>query len=93
MVFKCDPFLLTYVSHKNLPSWQGDQIGRFFAYWESIYFGQFFKIYLGHFFHSKCYALILTKIGLDPILRYKLQRQRCKKVLKTKIFSFTLKTL
>jgi hypothetical protein len=49
---------------------QGDQIGRFFAAWVIVFFGQFFVNYRlspnfwGYFFHGKNCALILTKNGL-----------------------------
>jgi hypothetical protein len=53
---------------------QGDQIGRIFAYWAIVYFGQFSENYRsspqlrGYFFHDQCYALILTKKILGYIL-------------------------
>jgi hypothetical protein len=49
---------------------QGDQIGRIFAYWAIVFFGQFFENYRrgtnswATFFHGKSNALILTKIEL-----------------------------
>jgi hypothetical protein len=42
---------------------QGDQIGRIFAHWVIIYFGQFIENYsniphYGYFFHGEGYVLI-----------------------------------
>jgi hypothetical protein len=56
---------------------QGDQIGRFFAYWAIAFFGQFFEITkvaqnfgLLRYFHSSGCVLVLTKNGLGHILGY-----------------------
>jgi hypothetical protein len=48
---------------------QGDQIGRIFAYWAIVYFGKFDEIYRNspnfwaNFFHDTSYVLNLTKNG------------------------------
>jgi hypothetical protein len=52
---------------------QGDQIGRSFAKWVIVYFGQLLENYgrIPHFgatlFHGYVYSLIFTKYGLDYI--------------------------
>jgi hypothetical protein len=45
-----------------MDSKQGDQIGRIFAYWAIVSFGQFIENYRNFALN---YALILTKNGLD----------------------------
>jgi hypothetical protein len=54
-IIKIDP----KVQSLRHSSWQqGDQIGRIFDYWVTVYFGQFFRklqkqtIFLGNFFHG-----------------------------------------
>jgi hypothetical protein len=53
---------------------QGDQIGRIFAQWAIVYFGQWFEIYIisanfwATFLCDTSYVLILTKNGLGYIL-------------------------
>jgi hypothetical protein len=53
---------------------QGDQIGRVFAQWEIVYFGQWFKNYRSSahfwatFFHGTSHVSILTKKMLGYIL-------------------------
>jgi hypothetical protein len=53
---------------------QGDQIGRIFAYWAIVFFGQFIENYRisanswATFFHSISYALIFTKKWFGHIL-------------------------
>jgi hypothetical protein len=47
---------------------QGDQIGRIFAHWAIVFFGKFKNYKVGQifwatFYHSKCFVLILTKMG------------------------------
>jgi hypothetical protein len=43
---------------------QGDQIGRFFACWGIVYFGNFFQAnFLGNFFPRLKNLVCLTKIG------------------------------
>jgi hypothetical protein len=52
---------------KHVPTWQGDQIGRIFANWVSVFFGQLGKIkgkipkFGAAFFHDNRFILILTK--------------------------------
>jgi hypothetical protein len=53
---------------------QGDQIGRIFAYWTIVYFGQLLKmtevsLFLGLLLNSgkRHVALILTKMGLAAL--------------------------
>jgi hypothetical protein len=53
---------------------QGDQIGRIFAYWATIYLGHFDENYrkstncLATFFHGKIHVLILTKMDWASFL-------------------------
>jgi hypothetical protein len=53
---------------------QGDQIGRIFACWATVYFGQCFENYRSGakmwttFFHGTSYVLILGENGLGLIL-------------------------
>jgi hypothetical protein len=48
---------------------QGDQIGRIFAHWAIVYFGQFFENdrrslnFLATFFHDENFVFSLTEIG------------------------------
>jgi hypothetical protein len=58
----------------SFPCNQGDQIGRIFARWAIVYFGQFFENcrsspnFRAAIFSGKNYALILTYNGLVYIL-------------------------
>jgi hypothetical protein len=53
---------------------QGDQIGRIFAQWAIVYFGQFLSnfryspIFMGSVFQSIDYVLILTATGENPTI-------------------------
>jgi hypothetical protein len=53
---------------------QGDQIGRIFAHWVTVYFGQLFENYRrgsffwATFFHDKVFELISSKNVLGHIL-------------------------
>jgi hypothetical protein len=57
----------TIASHHNDANNQGDQVGRSFAGWASVFLGQLFlkmtKVaqFVGLLFHGKIYVLRLTK--------------------------------
>jgi hypothetical protein len=61
-------------THTQFGYYQGDQTERIFASWVIVFFGTFFneknrpKVYIGNFFRSKSYELILTQNGLGNIL-------------------------
>jgi hypothetical protein len=50
------------------PQRQGDQHGHIFSYWAIVFFGKILCAFLATVFHSKSYAIILTKKGSVNIL-------------------------
>jgi hypothetical protein len=71
--YKNKQFQATH-THTQFGYYQGDQTERIFASWVIVFFGTFFneknrpKVYIGNFFRSKSYELILTQNGLGNIL-------------------------